>query len=200
MHKNVHRIASKIDITWEAQTLRTVQCDCLLTAALRTAPPCLYSDRDKPVLWCYQLAICRPATFINTAWLHVMCSSNADTRQHLWFICCTVKHTTVTILCHSTALWQNVWSYTGSATHADGTYGHVRFIRPFLNGLYEAVNIICTKTSCIFLLPFIYNRTIINVTSDFAERTTAIKCHLQLWHTKWGTHAYSKQLQYGTKT
>ena len=122
----------------------------LLTAALWTAPCCLYSDCDGPVLLCYQLAICRPATFINTPSFHGMCSSNADTRQYLWFICCTVKHTTVATLWHSIAPWRKVWSYTGSAKHAYGTSGHVRFIRPILNSLYEAVNIICTKISCIF--------------------------------------------------
>ena len=132
----------------------------VLTAALRTAPPCLYSNRDKPVLWCYQLAIYRPTTFINTASFHTMCSSDADTRQYLWFICCTVKHTTVGILYHSTALWRNVWSYTSSAKHAYGTNRHMQFIRPILNSLYGTVNIVCAKISCIFLLPFIYNTAI----------------------------------------
>ena len=171
-------------------TDRTNSAILLLTAALRTAPPCLYSNHDKPVPWCYQLAICRPATFINTASFLTMCSSNADTRQHLWFICCTVKHTTFAILYHSTALWRKAWSYTGSAKHAYGTNAHVQFIRPILNSLYGAVNIICTKISCIFLLSFIYNTAIINMTSDFTNRTNAVKCHLQLQHTKWGIAHY----------
>jgi len=130
----------------------------LLTAALRTAPSCLYSDIDEPVLWCYQLAICRPATFVNTASFQVMCSSKADTGLCLRSISCTVKHTTVAKWHHFKALWRKVQSYTGSAKHTYSTYGHVRFIRPFLNSLYEAVNIICIKTSCIFLLPFIHNK------------------------------------------
>jgi hypothetical protein len=146
---------------WQIRTLRTVWHDCLLTAAVWTAPSCLYSDRNKPVLWCYRLAICKLATFTNKTSFYMMCSSNADTRWHLWFICCTVKHTTVTKLYHSTALWQNAWSCPDSAKHTNAAYGHVQFIRPFLNSLYEAVNIICTKTCCVFLLSFIYNTTIL---------------------------------------
>ena len=116
----------------EQQLTEQTACDryrnsamCLLTTALQTAAPCLYRDRDELVLLCYQLAICRPATFINMASFHGMCSSNADTRQCLWFNCCTVIHTTLETLRHSTALWRKAWSYTGSAKHANGTNGHV---------------------------------------------------------------------------
>lgn len=151
---------------------------------------CLYSDFNGPVLWCYQLAICRLATLINTASFYVMCGSKADTGPCLWSICCTVKYTTVATWYHSKELWRKVRSYSGSAKHAYSTYGHMRFIRPFLNSLYETVNIICIKTSCISLLSFIHNTKNISVTSDLADQTTAIKRDLQLWYTKWGTACY----------
>jgi hypothetical protein len=117
-----------------------------------------------------------------------MFSSNADTRPCLWFISCTVKYTTVTTWYCLKALWQTVQLHTGRAKHAYSTSGQVR--RPFLNSIYEAVTITGTKTCCIYLLSLICNTKNINVTFDFADWTTALKCHFHLWYTKQGTVCY----------
>jgi len=103
----------------------------------------------------------------------------------------------------SAVLWntQQSWNYT-ILQHCDEMYDHVLAVQNMpkvltnmcgSSGHFWAVFIWSCKyylyknNLCMFLLSFIYNTTIINVTSDFADRTTAIKCHLQLWHTKWGT-------------
>jgi len=42
----------------------------------------------------------------------------------------------------SAVLWRNVWSRTGSAKHAKGTYEHAQFITPFLSSLYMKLQIL----------------------------------------------------------